>query len=440
MNTTPHSRRVLFPTACPKAFLSLCLAALLLPSCLATRSQVKRLDERLASLEQKVQTLADGQARLDADLPGRVAVLEDHALADAKRKPQLQTEIANRRAVREATQQVAGMARLEPDPTPAPANGKTTGKANGQTSGQTNGQTNGQTSGKADGAPAAPVAPAAPAAPVAAASAIPEITPPDSTFPPAPPASVPPAASAPPKTSVPAKGKAPDAASASATADTVRRPVSKPVPRAPGDNGQAGAASETAPPVASPTPLIKSTPVYQTPKDQKPAESAKAETRTDPKAKPVATPDAKPVAKGKPDAKPDAKPAAKPDPKAAAQARHDEAVALIQAGKVDRGRQLLNAFIKENPKHPLQPSALYWLGESYYADKRYAQAILTFKDVTGKHPKHDKAPAALLRIGLAYEQLGDKANARFHLGALVKEYPKSDAARQAKDALEGRLR
>lgn len=118
---------------------------------------------------------------------------------------------------------------------------------------------------------------------------------------------------------------------------------------------------------------------------------------------------------------------------------YTEAVRLTRSGNTEKGRQMLRAFIMEYPDSPLVPNAYYWLGETYYHDKRYAQAILTFREVTSRFPKDPKAAASMLKIGYSYEMLGDKDNARFYLNALVEDYPKSEPAKLARTALDERL-
>jgi tol-pal system protein YbgF len=114
---------------------------------------------------------------------------------------------------------------------------------------------------------------------------------------------------------------------------------------------------------------------------------------------------------------------------------YQEALGLIRDGKVEKGRAALNDFIADNPKSPLLPNALYWLGESFYHEKRYGQAILTFKEVLRRFPKHHKSPASLLKIGYSYANLGDAQNARFYLETLIQEYPESEPAPMARNKL-----
>lgn len=116
--------------------------------------------------------------------------------------------------------------------------------------------------------------------------------------------------------------------------------------------------------------------------------------------------------------------------------RYDRALALLWDGKPIEARSLLNEFLVDFPNSSLAPNALYWLGETYYSQQRYAQSILTFRDVMRRFPKHPKAPASLLKIGYSYEQLGDMQNARFYLKALLKDYPDSDPAALARAKLK----
>lgn len=116
--------------------------------------------------------------------------------------------------------------------------------------------------------------------------------------------------------------------------------------------------------------------------------------------------------------------------------RYDRALALLWDGKPMDARSLLNDFLVDFPNSSLTPNALYWLGETYYSQQRFAQAILTFRDVMRRFPNHSKAAAALLKIGYSYEQLGDKQNARFYLKALLSDYPNSDPADLARTKLK----
>jgi tol-pal system protein YbgF len=114
---------------------------------------------------------------------------------------------------------------------------------------------------------------------------------------------------------------------------------------------------------------------------------------------------------------------------------YDQGMTLVRQEKSEEGRKLLTEFMQTDPKSALTPNAIYWMGESYFVDKNYAQAILTFKDVTRRFPKHHKAAAALLKIAMCYQQMGEKDNATLYLRALLREHPKSEPAPAARKML-----
>ncbi|SMF42118.1 tol-pal system protein YbgF [Desulfovibrio gilichinskyi] len=115
---------------------------------------------------------------------------------------------------------------------------------------------------------------------------------------------------------------------------------------------------------------------------------------------------------------------------------YQEGVHLVLNGKPLEARNKLTDFLKNNSSDKLAPNALYWIGETYYSEKNFAQSILKFKEVSRRFPKANKVPDAMLKIGLAYEKLGDKENAVFYLRTLTDDYPKSDPAKIAKNRLK----
>ncbi|NDV18772.1 tol-pal system protein YbgF [Pseudodesulfovibrio sp. JC047] len=153
---------------------------------------------------------------------------------------------------------------------------------------------------------------------------------------------------------------------------------------------------------------------------------------------PVIVPEPKvvsrPVAKAAPKAAP------KPVPSVTKKASGPKslyALGLSQynAEQFDASRATFDQFLQKYPNNTLAANALYWKGETYYSQKSYAQAILTFKEVTGRFSKHLKSASALLKIGMSYENVGDTENAVFYLRALVEDFPKSDAATLGRKAL-----
>lgn len=132
-----------------------------------------------------------------------------------------------------------------------------------------------------------------------------------------------------------------------------------------------------------------------------------------------------------PESKPkSAKPPADPD-----QVFYDHALRKYYSGEYEQAGNDFNAFAGRFPESSLHSNALYWLAETHYARKQYAQAILVFKELTRRFPASHKTPDALLKAGYAYEQLGDIPNARFHLQIVLDDYPKAAAAKLAREKL-----
>ncbi|MBI5574824.1 MAG: tol-pal system protein YbgF [Deltaproteobacteria bacterium] len=114
---------------------------------------------------------------------------------------------------------------------------------------------------------------------------------------------------------------------------------------------------------------------------------------------------------------------------------YDYALGLVKRGESRKGRELLTTFAAKYPDHKLMPNVLYWKGESFYAEKDFESAILSFQDVIDKHPAGDKAPDSMYKQGLSFLGLKDKKNARIVLELLVSKHPRSPAAALARQKL-----
>lgn len=118
------------------------------------------------------------------------------------------------------------------------------------------------------------------------------------------------------------------------------------------------------------------------------------------------------------------------------EARYERGLKLIrEEEQFAQGRQALEDFLERYPDHELAVNAMYWIGEAYYGEKKYENAILQFQDVIQKYSDHPKAAAALLKQGMAFAALDDIKNARVIMQKLIDTYPLSDEAKKAKDRL-----
>jgi len=137
-------------------------------------------------------------------------------------------------------------------------------------------------------------------------------------------------------------------------------------------------------------------------------------------------------------AKPPVQPAT-PSPKTvqSPEELYTRSLALVREGKdMQAAREGFQQFVTSYPQHTLAVNAEYWIGETYYGDKQYKNAILQFQEIIDKYPGHAKVPSALLKQALAFQGLGDKENARLLLEKVVASYPQSPEAGKAREKLQ----
>lgn len=115
---------------------------------------------------------------------------------------------------------------------------------------------------------------------------------------------------------------------------------------------------------------------------------------------------------------------------------YQKGIDAYKAGDFAKSREQLSRFIELFPKHELTANAHYWLGETYYSEKTYDQAILEFEKVVKEFPAKPKAPAALLKQAMAFKELDDAKSARFVYKKLIENYPLADEVKVAKEKLK----
>ncbi|MFO7818516.1 MAG: tetratricopeptide repeat protein [Thermodesulfobacteriota bacterium] len=111
---------------------------------------------------------------------------------------------------------------------------------------------------------------------------------------------------------------------------------------------------------------------------------------------------------------------------------YKKALEMLWDDKPGPAREKFLRLQKIEPDNELQPNVQYWIGETYYDQQRFAQAILNFKQVVQNYPRSAKAPDALLKVSLCYEKLGDEQNSNFYKRILREDYPDSEAVSKLK--------
>lgn len=114
---------------------------------------------------------------------------------------------------------------------------------------------------------------------------------------------------------------------------------------------------------------------------------------------------------------------------------YDDALNAFQAGSLKKSDEEFTAFAAKFSKSPYLPLALYWSGNSKYANKDYAGAINQLQGLIKKYPNHPRIPAAMVTLGNAQLESGKKAVAKKTFAEIVAKYPDTEAAKDAQQLL-----
>lgn len=115
-------------------------------------------------------------------------------------------------------------------------------------------------------------------------------------------------------------------------------------------------------------------------------------------------------------------------PAGSASDQYNAAFGLLKQADYPAAEQALKGFIGQHPNDPLVGSAQYWLGETYYARGRYAEAASAFAEGYKKYPKGAKAPDDLLKLGMSLARADQKQNACVALTQLDRDFPHPGSA------------
>jgi len=115
---------------------------------------------------------------------------------------------------------------------------------------------------------------------------------------------------------------------------------------------------------------------------------------------------------------------------------YDRALNLVLKDK--RYKQAIlefEGFNKSFPNSSYAPNAHYWLGQLLFNQGEIDQADKEFQIVVDKHKDSTKRPDALLKLGMVAQKKNNAKKAIASYQQLIKEYPKSTAAKLAEPRL-----
>jgi len=113
----------------------------------------------------------------------------------------------------------------------------------------------------------------------------------------------------------------------------------------------------------------------------------------------------------------------------------DDAMAVLRKGDFAAAASAMVSFQRRYPKSGYNEAVLFWLGNAYYGNRNFKEAISAFRAVVQAAPNGARAPEALLSIANCQVELKDAKGARRTIDELVKAYPQSEAAQAGRERL-----
>ncbi|MFL5386174.1 MAG: tetratricopeptide repeat protein [Longimicrobiaceae bacterium] len=113
---------------------------------------------------------------------------------------------------------------------------------------------------------------------------------------------------------------------------------------------------------------------------------------------------------------------------------YEAALGAYRRGSLSTARAGFQEFLRIAPSDPRAPDAQFYVGESYSRDPD--AAIAAYQRVVERWPSSPRASAALLRMARLEIARGDRAEARAHLNQILRSYPRSDEAEEARTQLD----
>jgi len=105
-------------------------------------------------------------------------------------------------------------------------------------------------------------------------------------------------------------------------------------------------------------------------------------------------------------------------------------------GKSDLALQEFNDYLKYYGQAPLAPAAQFWIGDIYFTQGDYENALKAFDTVLVQYPANNKTPDAFYMKGRTLVKLDRRNAGAAEFRELIKRYPGSELATKARAQLK----
>lgn len=116
---------------------------------------------------------------------------------------------------------------------------------------------------------------------------------------------------------------------------------------------------------------------------------------------------------------------------------HDAAMAVLRTGDFDKAVTSITGFMQRFQGSGYTDSLRFWLGNAYYGQKNYKDAIASFRAMVSAAPANTRAAEALLAVANCQIEMKDNRGAKKTVEELLKAYPASEAAAAGKERVAG---
>ncbi len=129
-------------------------------------------------------------------------------------------------------------------------------------------------------------------------------------------------------------------------------------------------------------------------------------------------------------------PAAPPRTNLSAQDLYNTAYSDYEKGNYDLAIDGFSIYREQFPSSPYADDALYWIGECYFSQKKYDQAIDQFNDLIIGYPLSNKIATSYLKKAFSLTELKKKDEAIAVLKLLITKYPLEEETKNAQQKLK----
>lgn len=117
-------------------------------------------------------------------------------------------------------------------------------------------------------------------------------------------------------------------------------------------------------------------------------------------------------------------------------AMYDDAFILVHGSKYDQAITSFRSFLDSCPKNENAANAHFWIGDCYYSQEKYTDAVKEFEYVLDHYTEVSIIRKTMYKLGRSKQELGKKDEARKIYKKIAAEHKGTLEARQSEERLK----